>query len=241
MPNTRRVEFCPHCGNKTPHRLVYHHEANASSITIENQPQDELPGEYFLAACETCDRALLYYFGQDVIEVYLGADDEEDLFQLSVLVWPMRGVPPSLPEPVSHCYQDALRIKQISPSAFVVQVRRALEALCDDRQAIRGKLHKRLQYLKEKGEIPPTLAEMTDVIRLLGNVGAHETDQGQELTPSEASVVDDFFRALVEYIYVAPKRLEEYRTSLRSLRNNIVRDEFPETQLPDKDAKPRIH
>jgi hypothetical protein len=76
MPGTRRVEFCPHCGNKTPHRLVYHHEANASVDATENQSQDQLPGEYFLAVCETCDHALLYYFGEDVIEVYLGNDDE---------------------------------------------------------------------------------------------------------------------------------------------------------------------
>lgn len=91
-------------------------------------------------------------------------------------------------------------------------IRRALEALCDDRQVSAGSLHSRLAKLAENGEIPPVLVEITTVLRTLGNSGAHNTDQ--KVTVPMTWQMDKFFRSLVEYVYVAPARLAEFRKSI---------------------------
>jgi hypothetical protein len=48
--------------------------------------------------------------------------------------------------------------------------------------------------------------------RVLGNVGAHAGDQ--EVESYQVEALDQFFRAVVEYVYVAPSRLSRFREEL---------------------------
>ena len=57
---------------------------------------------------------------------------------------------------------------------------------------------------------------MTDVIRILGNYGAHASDV--EVTRQDVQVMDDFFIALLEYVYVAPQKLENLKKRLSKLK-----------------------
>lgn len=92
-------------------------------------------------------------------------------------------------------------------------IRCALEAICDDRDIPRGSLHKRLEELAGRGEIPPRLAEMSTVLRILGNAGAHSSLQS--VTVPMTWAMDEFFRAIVEYVYVAPGKLAELSKRLQ--------------------------
>jgi hypothetical protein len=47
------------------------------------------------------------------------------------------------------------------------------------------------------------------MLRIIGNVGAHAGKDS--VHPLLANAMDEFFRAVVEYVYVAPKRLEEFQ------------------------------
>jgi hypothetical protein len=169
---------------------------------------EDLPCAYFVVVCETCDELLLY-------QAFLEVPEDKD-FHLADLIWPDPGVlHRAVPESVADCYVEAARIKNLAPNAFAVQIRRALEALCDDRSAKKGALQRRLTDLASRGEIPPVLAEMTDVLRLLGNIGAHAAHQS--VKPGHVRAIDDFFRAVVEYVYVAPSRLKEFRERLAGI------------------------
>ena len=50
----------------------------------------------------------------------------------------------------------------------------------------------------------PTLAEMSDVLRLIGNIGAHHGSA--PVHPWQVHAIDNFFRAVVEYVYVAAEQ-----------------------------------
>jgi len=50
---------------------------------------------------------------------------------------------------------------------------------------------------------------MTAVLRVLGNVGAHS--DSQKITVPMTWGMDDFFRAIIEYVYIAPSRLAEFK------------------------------
>ncbi len=95
-------------------------------------------------------------------------------------------------------------------------IRRALEAICDDRGIEKGSLVQRLRQLAERGEVPPLLAEVSDTLRILGNLGAHSSDMS--VTPPDTWAIDDFFRAIIEYVYVAPSKLNEFKEKLQNLK-----------------------
>jgi hypothetical protein len=77
-------------------------------------------------------------------------------------------------------------------------------------------LHERLKDLVGRGELPSVLAEMTDLLRLLGNAGAH--DLRSAVRPPQVWAMDEFFRAVVEYIYVAPAKVKAFRETLTRIK-----------------------
>jgi hypothetical protein len=196
------ILVCPHCGNKTPHRRVFSHSYVADWYSSDGTVSKNPPTSYYIGyACSTCEDLSIY-----------GSHDESEDGEGS-LEFPADVVlDKSIPEVVATNYRESKRVQRVSPNAFAVLIRRALEALCDDRKVARGTLHARLAKLAEKGEIPPVLVEITSVLRTLGNSGAHNTDQ--KVTVPMTWQMDKFFRTLVEYVYVAPARLEEFKKSV---------------------------
>jgi hypothetical protein len=156
----------------------------------------------FVAICQTCHQVLLYENFTDQLD--------EDQFTAGDLVFPHVGqLHHSVPELIRRVYEEAHRIREIAPNAFAVQIRRALEALCEDRKTAKGSLQKRLAELASKGEIPSVLAEAGDNLRLIGNMGAHLSPTS--VHPLWVRAIDDFFRAIVEYVYVAPQKLQDFK------------------------------
>jgi hypothetical protein len=205
---TVRVAFCPHCSNVAPQRLL------CAYTFEETRPYDKSfdfgPGEgpthrYFLSCCSTCKDALLY------ISTYDPCPPEE--FDKGAVVYP-HGVTldSSVPENVRTAYDEALRIQHNAPHAYSLMLRRALEAICDDKGVKSGSLKFKLDQLAAQGQLPPVLAEMTWILRTLGNAGAHDTSARISVYTTWA--LDSFFRAVIEYVYVAPSKLAHFKKQL---------------------------
>ncbi len=122
-----------------------------------------------------------------------------------------------MPVRIQQIYAEAVAVMNTGPNAFSGQIRRALEALCDDRGSREGTLASRLSTLVARGELPSALGEMSDGLRLLGNVGVHE--KGLDVQAGHVAAINDFFRAIVEYVYVAPQQVREFRTRLEKIRS----------------------
>jgi len=203
----RRVLYCPHCGNRTPQRLIHRQRYYERSWYVTTGKEDRDPWSTFVAVCETCDHILLYENVGDMLN-----DDE---FEKAELKYPKSGrLTIDVPQTIREVYDEAARIKEIAPNAFAVQIRRALEALCEDRAAKGHSLAEKLKDLSARAEIPPVLAEMTDVLRLIGNIGAHGISES--VHPLQASAIDEFFKAVIEYVYVAPAKLRTFKKEMES-------------------------
>jgi hypothetical protein len=50
---------------------------------------------------------------------------------------------------------------------------------------------------------------MTDLMRRVGNLGAHAGDE--EVDFWDAELLDEFFRLVVDYVYITPSRIERQR------------------------------
>jgi len=192
--------FCPHCSNISPQKLIHQHAYECTMYDADGKKSTNgTPCEYFIFTCETCDELLLYHsFGDDEPTLFYPKNNELDK---------------SVPEKVAHCYTEAVNIKNRAPTAYAIMIRKGLEAICDDRKIKKGTLFKRLKALEEKGEIPSNLITMSDVLRELGNAAAHDTEL--KVTVPLTWGMDGFFRAIVEYVYVAPNKIKEFKERIQ--------------------------
>jgi hypothetical protein len=53
-------------------------------------------------------------------------------------------------------------------------------------------------------------------LRLVGNIGAHASEES--VHPLQATAIDNFFKAIVEYVYVSPQRIAEFKDSMGKYR-----------------------
>jgi hypothetical protein len=203
MKDIYTVALCPHCGNKSSQKLIYTHKFFDEEV--------EWPFLHFFAMCMACKEILVYYSPDfdEIDKIFVKMEGVE-------LVYPKsEDLPQSVPKAISNIYRKAVKLRKANPDAFATQIRRAVEALCKDRGATRGKdLEKKLHQLKDMGEIPERLAEVTHMLRLLGNIGAHET--AKVIEPSQVNTIDKLFRLLVDYVYVVPNELQTFNNSRKA-------------------------
>ena len=197
------VGYCPHCGNHAPQNL---------KGTCTHLHTTDGSHNFFLTQCQTCAEGLMY---RHIDSMNRGAQTTHGNFDLSKyeLVWPAAGnLHSCVPESVRNAYAEAIAIKSRAPNAFANQIRRSLEAVCKNRGTTKRVLAQSLRELADRGETPETLAEMTDVLRQLGNIGSHAGDES--IAPEYVDVIDDFFRAIIEYVYIAPHKVSEFNARL---------------------------
>lgn len=214
MPHTPEpaTGLCPHCGTVTLQECVFTHDflQRTYDATYGYETEADLGCTYFVATCGACSDLLVYYEP--------GYEDPVDTFTERTLVYPTSArLSECVPTRVRQIYDEAYLIRRLSPSGFAVLIRRALEAVANDRGVLGGGLHSQLRRLASRGEIPPVLAEMGQVVRLLGNNGAH--DSHEEITALHTRILDEMFRAIIQYVYVLPCRMDDIKDMLRTIRS----------------------
>lgn len=193
-----QVARCPHCGNNTP-QIILHKETQTEmlqSVTGETlAPCDMF---YYTTECRTCGKISLFHN-------YEYNPDGAYLSTSTVLHPATREITDSVPQEISDCYAEAKKVEKLSPTAFTILIRKALESITKEKGA-RGKdLKEKVQSLAKSGVIPDAMEQMADAIRILGNIGTH--DALSKITSQDVEDMDSFFMTLVEYVYVAPQKL----------------------------------
>ena len=203
------VAYCPHCGNTAPQSL----EGMCSHLHNRDGAH-----HFFFTQCLSCNEALTYRYvdpGNSIPEVSHGRFD----LKKYELVWPRPSeLNDCVPISVRKIYAEAALIKTRAPNAFANQIRRSLEAVCKDRGASCKTLAQNLKDLALRGEIPQILSEITDVLRQLGNIGSHARDD--DISPQYVDAIDEFFRAIIEYVYIAPHKVSEFKARLANAQQN---------------------
>jgi len=129
------------------------------------------------------------------------------------IVYPSTKTPlTNLPPLIENRYQAALKVRNIEPSACAVLIGRTLEAVCKHEKAVGRTLADKIDNLLQLNRIPKTLAEMAGQLRQIRNLGAHEAED--EVTEEVVPIILDFLEAILEYLDVAPAKIEALRTRL---------------------------
>ncbi len=196
---------CAHCGNRTS-------VTNEKTATVTEQVESAMDPDgmevdyyYSLVRCGTCEGISLLLTGE-----YM--DDPGDFTQAKLCYPPVSRIPSGLPKMVAKEFSEALKIERASPAAYAVMIGRALESLCKDQQAKGRTLEDQLEDLSTREIIPKKLCEIGQTLRFLRNKGAHAGDY--EIDRNEARAMGDFFSTMLEYVYVAPAKLERLKKSI---------------------------
>jgi hypothetical protein len=210
MNNIIKLAFCPHCGNQSHQKLIHTQVCEWVSRSLEDDKKLNLGRTYFVASCLTCNHILLYsMWGDNHPE-----EDYGEIFAGCFLEYPAsNNLHPSVPESIREIYREASGIKQSSPNGFAVQIGRALEALCRDKGAVGKNLHQQIDNLVNRHELPDTFAQALFLLKKMRNAGAHYGEE-KPINEAQADGIDKFFRAVVEYVYVAPGMLGALKSSM---------------------------
>jgi Domain of unknown function (DUF4145) len=153
-----------------------------------------------LYQCPACEKPTLQE------ESFLEGDPEADKKEL----YP--GERPSLkglPYKVKEEYSEALKLQNVSLNACANGIRRTLEGVCKEENAVGTDLFEKIKDLADKqGRIPKQLADMAHLIRMLGNLGSHSDEDEDEVTSKDLTTMIEFVEALLEYIYIAPAKIK---------------------------------
>lgn len=208
----RHVLYCPHCGNTTVQTRLLSQPFMEKYYGVADGNVSLMDATYNVAKCETCSEVLVYS--------YTNAQPEETQdTPYGSLVYPrffgeMKGVP----DTVRQIYEEAVRVQNISPIAFVVLARRLLEEICLDKNAQKRNLADNLKELVSRGELPPVLADTSDIIRFIGNAGAHASKA--KITVPQTWAISDFLKVIIEYLYVAPHKVNDFKSRLNPWKEN---------------------
>ena len=205
MEGADPILYCPHCGDTAPQALKFRHEYHQTNTHRLGASDKDTIVEclYEVRICATCHDLVLYH--------------ESDISPVRIAYPVAHALDRSVPPHIRQVYEEAARARRASPSTYALLLRRAIEAICDDRGIAHGSLQQRLAKLADKGEIPPVLAEPTAMLRTTANAGAHA--RKEKITVPLTRGMDELFRALVEYVYVGPSSLAEFGASLKRREN----------------------
>lgn len=195
--------YCQHCGNRGIHAIII--------SVIEKEKVEVEPGNFYdidyeivFARCENCKRHSLFSFFE------ANSDESYSLYPKE------KQIEDTIPPAIRKAYEESLRIKQISPIAFTIMIRRTLDLICKLEGAKGFTLYDKIKYLGEKNIIPERLSDMAETIRLLGNKYTHEDIE--DSPNNEIDVLEYFLDTIIEYLYVIPKKLDILKKKIEELK-----------------------
>ena len=160
----------------------------------------------------------------------------DEVTEQRISLWPRHTgrppVPPEVPDEFKRDYQEACLILADSSNASAALSRRCLQLILREKLgAPNSTLYKEIRWAVEKGGLPSSITDLTDLLdvpRTVGNRAAHPTlsDGGMivDVEPWEAEWCLEVIEALYDHVFVIPARNEERLNRLNRALNDSSDD-----------------
>ncbi len=203
---------CQHCNNETIMEVV-------SSVQLDYSKR--IKDDYYyqrqsVLLCPICDQYNIISAYWDNTYGKLEYTDEYDLYNGDnvdeSIIFP---IPSNLvssksdlvPDIIIKTFKKAIELKTYDEESCLIKLRKTLEMICNDQEAVGNNLLEKIINISEKGILPITLKSASNIIRKLGNIGAHESQI--DINSSEIECVIELVEYIIQYIYVLPKEIEK--------------------------------
>lgn len=227
--------LCPHCGVGSQHHLKWQNRSayRIPMVVRFSDDQDyKVTAVYqqFIYQCAICDKAT-YILSEVLPPVKAASSGPGAGFAIPSYIYrgsarvahqhplPTLHVHSSVPTEVSKATEEAEKCFAIAaPNACAVMLRRAIDAICQEKGAEGKDLFARLKYLSDARTIPPDLWEWCEELRILGKVGAHP--EWEDATLDEAGYALRFLRDVIRYVYVNPYERQQRKIKESKVKKN---------------------
>lgn len=197
MADEVRAFLCPKCGEPS--------KSNVHGRVTAYDPDSGPPSEFAFLQCShrDCMAPLV-----QVREDYGGGfDDDKPVFYFPS----PRRLSHAVPRALRDEYAEARKCFEAKAyGATLVMVRRTLEGTCADQGSTKRTLADSLKELQAQAKIDGLLAEWADLLRVVGNEGAHFSGKGVSAQDAEDAL--DFAEALLDHLYVLRARFDEFKS-----------------------------
>lgn len=173
--------------------------------SLENSALLRTGLKFALAECARCSGPLLVGW-QSLVDL---EEAEPDLMEC-VQLFPsleVQGIPDACPPRVRTWLNEAHLCRFASSAASVLLTRKAIEGICAD-HGFTGNLSQGLKAMRQQGFIDARLWSWSDLLRQLGNDGAHNLDSVVTLDDAEDALW--FARELIHQTYVVQPRFDAF-------------------------------
>ena len=195
----RAVSFrCPHCN----HAGVFHGYHNCADVTWHERDRDRNVTAY-AAGVRICPNPEC----QCLIHVVVNGTKLIESFPPEIIDFDSTDLPP----PILASLEEAIKSHAAGCyKACALMVRRVLEELCEDKNAVGPDLKQRLAALSDNVVVPKELLDAADELRLLGNDAAHVTaknydDVGKEEAKLAIELAKELLKAVYQYTSLVSK------------------------------------
>lgn len=183
--------YCPTCNAIVEIGVLF-------SYTSDIEWKDELQNngtEVILSKCLNCQSPFLIEHDFANIEEHSWNNDERQLYPIEDNI-----ALKNAPKLVINPYKEAQKCFRVQAyEATVIMCRKGIEGICSDKGVDKGSLADKLKALKENGTIEDTFYKWLNILRLIGNDGAHS--HGGSITKQDALDSLNFLDALITYLY----------------------------------------
>jgi hypothetical protein len=207
---------CLHCGNVAPMEIL--ESANTVQSFHHGDEEDfwhriewEAGYIYWLLQCYSCSNVTV-----ERQFLHTGTDPEGIEGPFDILYPAQLEQPSGLPLEIAKAYDAALAVKEKDATFFAILLGRVLERICKERQATGVNLHQKIESLALKSKLPPDFVDLAHSLKDLRNFAAH--DNAEELRAEDAPMLESLCRAVLMYLYTAPKLVEQAKKRLDELK-----------------------
>jgi Txe/YoeB family toxin of Txe-Axe toxin-antitoxin module len=205
---------CPFCGNNSTIGEKNYSSSN-HSFELNTILGGKLAFRSMVVVCpndECKEVAINAAFGRAAnIGGYIQITEELEFWQLrpsSSLI----AFPEYIPAAIRSDYEEACKIRDLSPKASATLSRRCLQGIIRDYWSIvRKRLVDEIEALREK--VDADTWEAIDAIRKIGNIGAHmerDIDVIIDVDPQEAQLLIGLIEMLIKDWYIARHKRQEH-------------------------------
>jgi len=192
---------CPHCEQAS--NAIVRGKAVWDGVSPTGQNLNP-PVEWTLVQCHRCFQPTL-----QAREDFGGGFGEDD--RPATVYPPPQRLSAVIPPGLRREWEEAQTCFAAKAyAACVVMVRRTLEGTCTEHGVEEPTLEKALKRMADAGRIDPMLRTWADVLRRVGNKGAHYT--GEAVAREDAEDALSFAEALLDHLYVLRKRFERFES-----------------------------
>jgi hypothetical protein len=133
-----------------------------------------------------------------------------------------KSYPVTIPEMLRKDYEEACKIKDLSPKASATLSRRVLQGIMRDFYQAKGRnLSQEIDNVQDK--FSKDILEAMHAVREMGNIGAHmEKDINLiiDIDPGESEVLISLIEILFQKTYIAKEEQEETIAKIKAINDN---------------------